>query len=252
MALRDQPYIPLYIQDFLTDEKLIECSAKATGVYARLMCIMHKSEEYGKILLKQKDKQSTKQIENFAVKLGKQMPYPQQEVLDSLTELISENVLTIEGDFLVQKRMVKDNLLSLKRAEAGSKGGKFAQAKAKPKVVATSENENVIEIEDVILLKYKEWTQQILEENDAEFQQMLYNEKTIKLSGAIFDTLARDHLGLLNRYPKMRPQSQQSFRQSLMKHIRENHNKSNGNSTGNIQKNSTGGKTFSGKYEKTL
>ena len=24
MALRDQPYIPLYIQDFLTDEKLIE------------------------------------------------------------------------------------------------------------------------------------------------------------------------------------------------------------------------------------
>jgi hypothetical protein len=66
MALRDQPYIPLYIQDFLTDEKLIECSAQATGVYVRLMCIMHKSEDYGKILLRQKDKQKPKQIENFA------------------------------------------------------------------------------------------------------------------------------------------------------------------------------------------
>lgn len=31
-----------------------------------------------------------------------------------------------------------------------------------------------------------------------------------------------------------------------------NHVRSNGNTTGNIQKNSTGGKTFSGKYEKTL
>ena len=43
MALRDQPYLPLYVQDFLTDEKLAECSAMATGVYIRLMCIMHKS-----------------------------------------------------------------------------------------------------------------------------------------------------------------------------------------------------------------
>ena len=59
MALRDQPYLPLYVQDFLTDEKLIECSASATGVYIRVMCIMHKSDPYGMILLKQKDKQTS-------------------------------------------------------------------------------------------------------------------------------------------------------------------------------------------------
>jgi len=49
MALRDQPYLPLYVQDFLTDEKLMECSAETTGVYIRLLCILHKQKEYGQM-----------------------------------------------------------------------------------------------------------------------------------------------------------------------------------------------------------
>lgn len=84
MALRDQPYLPLYIQDFLTDEKLIECSSSATGIYIRLMCIMHKSEEYGKILLRQKYKQNDNQIENFAKMLARQMPYSFDEIKSGL------------------------------------------------------------------------------------------------------------------------------------------------------------------------
>lgn len=178
MALRDQPYIPLYIQDFLTDEKLIECSAKATGVYVRLMCIMHKSEVYGKILLKQKDKQKQKQVENFAIKLGKQMPYSVQEVQESLDELLTEQVLTIDGDFLIQKRMVKDNILSLKRAEAGSKGGKFAQAKGKPKALPNPESEIVIESESEFNKKgvseifedWISWGKLIVEGNDQHWE----------------------------------------------------------------------------------
>jgi len=142
MALRDQPYLPLYIQDFLTDEKLIECSALATGVYVRLMCIMHKSEEYGKILLKQKDKQTTNQIKNFASKLAKQMPYDYETVASAIEELLQENVIHLEGDFLCQKRMVKDNALSLLRAKAGKKGGQFAQAKTKANGEANTENVN--------------------------------------------------------------------------------------------------------------
>lgn len=85
--------------------------------------------------------------------------------------------------------------------------------------------------EDGILNEYKNWTQQVLEETDAVFQGMLHGEKTIKMAGAAFDLLAKDHLGLLNRYPKMRPQTQQAFRESLMKHIRENYNKTNGKSS---------------------
>ncbi len=153
MALRNQPYIPLYIQDFLTDEKLIECSPEAHGVYIRTMCVMHKSERYGTILLKQKDKQSDKQIINFANKLARFLPWNLQIIINGLEELLTENVLQIDGDFLIQKRMEKDGLLSDKRSLAGSKGGKkttskkqnFAQAKNQANSEVEYEYENEVE-----------------------------------------------------------------------------------------------------------
>lgn len=160
MALRDQPYLPLYVQDFMTDEKLAECSAASTGVYIRIMCLMHKSEPYGKILLKQKHKQTDNQIKNFASQLTKQMPYDFHTVANALVELIDENVLSMENDVITQKRMVKDNEISEKRAFAGKSGGKktqkknkkFAQANALAKTQANTENEieTEIEIESVI------------------------------------------------------------------------------------------------------
>jgi len=160
MARRDQPYLPLYIQDFLTDEKLVECSAAATGVYIRLMCIMHKSENYGKILLKQKHKQTSEQIKNFALMIAKQMPYDVNIIFESLNELIDEKVLHIEDDFLVQQRMVKDGELSDTRASSGGKGGKktqqktkqFAKKFAKAKSQANAEIESETEIADDLLL----------------------------------------------------------------------------------------------------
>jgi len=148
MPLRDQPYLPLYVQDFLTDEKLIECSAQATGVYIRLMCIMHKSEPYGTILLKQKDKQNDKQTKNFACKLAKYLPYGLNIIESSLDELIAEGVIILEEDKIFQKRMIKDSYISDERARAGSKGGQFAQAKYQAKAQANTENE--IENETVI------------------------------------------------------------------------------------------------------
>lgn len=162
MSLRNQPYIPLYVQDFMTDEKLNECSAAANGVYIRLMCLMHKSEEYGTILLKQKDKQSSSNVENFANKLVKNMPFTVEEICSGLTELIEENVIQIEGDKLFQKRMIKDNYISEIRASAGLKGAKgkqkgkqnsdfaadFAKAKPEAKTKQNTENEYENEIED--------------------------------------------------------------------------------------------------------
>lgn len=159
MALRDQPYLPLYIQDFLTDEKLSECSAESTGVYIRLMCLLHKSDPYGKILLKQKYKQSDKQILNFASQVAKNLPYDLPTVQRSLTELFAEGVIQIEGDFLYQKRMVNDGEISDKRAAAGGKGGKKTQlnnktfaskfAKAKSKANTEYEYEYEYDNEDV-------------------------------------------------------------------------------------------------------
>ena len=156
MSRREQPYIPFYASDFLSDEKLRECSAESVGVYIMLMCLLHKQEEYGVILLKQKDKQNENNILNFAFKLSKHLPYDVDVINRALEELIEFDVIQLggdDGDRLSQKRMVKDAQLSQKRAEAGKKGGTarvkknssvasdFAQAKTQ----ANSENEIVIE-----------------------------------------------------------------------------------------------------------
>lgn len=156
MALRNQPYFPLYVQDFLSDERLSECSAESTGVYIRLMCLMHKSETYGSILLKQKDKQNENKIKNFAEKLVRQMPYSADVIERALLELIEENVIRIEGDVLYQKRMVNDGKLSETRASArrGKKSSSSQSDKKQnldadfvPTKSATS-SENEIEIEN--------------------------------------------------------------------------------------------------------
>lgn len=163
MARKDKPYLPLYIQDFMTDEKLMECSASATGVYIRIMCVMHKSIKYGTILLKQKDKQKLKQIENFALKLDKHLPYDLSVIISGIEELVDEGCLTIDGDYLIQKRMLEDGELSEVRSKSGSNGGKktqnknnknkkFAQAKTKANsdidIDIESDTEDVNEFEE--------------------------------------------------------------------------------------------------------
>lgn len=143
MALRNSPYLPLYVQDFLTDEKLIDCSASANGVYIRLMCILHKSEPYGKILLKQKYKQNESMCLNFASMLLRQMPYSMSEIHDGLEELLDNKIIEIDGDYLLQKRMVKDGELSEKRAVAGKKGGKKSLEICLSKMSSKSESKNI-------------------------------------------------------------------------------------------------------------
>ena len=124
MALRNQPYLPLYVQDFMTDEKLMECSATATGVYIRLLCLLHKQEIYGTLEMKAKYKQNESKTKNFASMLSRFMPFTESEIEQGLRELLTEGVLYIEDDILFQKRMKKDGELSDKRALAGAKGGK--------------------------------------------------------------------------------------------------------------------------------
>ena len=153
MSLQNSPYLPLYVKDFMADEKLADCSASANGVYIRLMCILHKSEPYGKILLKQKYKQNESMCLNFASMLLRQMPYLMSEIHDGLEELLENKIIEIDGDYLLQKRMVKDGELSEKRAVAGKKGGKKSlgfcssksQSKSTSKSEENSEDENDIE-----------------------------------------------------------------------------------------------------------
>lgn len=167
MALRNQPYIPLYIQDIMTDEKLNECSASTHGIYIKgIMCLMHKSEEYGKILLKQKYKQNGSKYKNFACQLAKNLLYTEKEIEVALEELIREGVCYFDDDSLCQKRMIRDNEISLKRSVSGKIGGEktknnntistkkqnnFALAKSEANSEYENTNEYVIEIKNDIV-----------------------------------------------------------------------------------------------------
>ena len=147
MSLQNSPYLPLYVKDFMADEKLAECSASANGVYIRLMCILHKSESYGKISLREKYKTSGNACMNFASMLVRHMPYSVEDIYEGLTELLDNKVVYIVGDYLYQNRMVKDGEISEKRAAAGKKGGEktFCSSKTKSKIEANEKIEEDVE-----------------------------------------------------------------------------------------------------------
>ena len=147
MSLQNSPYLPLCVKDFMSDEKLAECSASANGVYIRLMCMLHKSDSYGKIILKEKYKTKSNACMNFASMLARHMPYTVKEICEGLTELLYNEVVYIVGDYLFQPRMVKLGEISEKRAVAGKKGGEktFCSSKTKSKIEANTKKEEDVE-----------------------------------------------------------------------------------------------------------
>ncbi len=168
MALRNQPYLSLYIQDYLTDEKLNCCSLSTQGVYIKLMCIFHKSENYGGILYKQIPKQNLSMMQYFAYILSKQTGINIHEIELAIEELLFFGVLKFDENsgFLYQKRMVKDNDISLKRSESAKKGGgnptlknnkknanKLFKQNIKQNTEYENEYENEYEIKDIKSIK---------------------------------------------------------------------------------------------------
>lgn len=160
MALRDQPYLPLYVKDFMTDEKLCHCSAEAHGVYIWIMCILHKQQTYGQILLRQNEWQNPSKLLDFARIFARQMPFEVDVIERALTELLHNNVLQFnENDNIIsQQRMVKDANLSEKRSNAGKLGAysknydnEFCHSKMPGKSLANSAyaNANVNAIENI-------------------------------------------------------------------------------------------------------
>jgi hypothetical protein len=81
--------------------------------------MLHKSETYGKIVLKAKQKETGDRMMNFAILLSKAFPWDVAIILDGLTELRDEGVIMINGDELRQPRMVRDNEKSVNKAKGG-------------------------------------------------------------------------------------------------------------------------------------
>lgn len=158
MALNNQPYLPLYVNDWLSNTKLKSCSAMAHGIMINIMLLMHKEGDYGKVLLKQKFKQTDKQILNFASQFAKVLPFDLLEIENGLVELFDEKILLFDEDFIICSRMVRDAEISEKRALSGSKGGFSTQngvrkeGKKRGKKFAKAKSEANTDIEYVIII----------------------------------------------------------------------------------------------------
>ena len=149
MSLRDQPYLPLYVDRFSADEDLRYCSASATGVHIRAMCLFHKSKSglYGSISLLHEfalgfgipngqangehDGKPTPQ--QLAKQFAKQFPYTEEVILSGLNELLEHNVYFFNGLDLCQAGMIKQGQISDKRKDSGMKGVKKRQENQKKK-----------------------------------------------------------------------------------------------------------------------
>ena len=131
--MRTSPYFPLEVDAFVSDEKLNDCSAEANGVYIRVLCLMHKSDEYGKVRLS-----GAKSSAGIAQRLSRHLPFDTGTIARGLDELLEAGVLYVEDDCLCQKRMIKDGLISEKRSQSGRLGmqRRYA-AKEKPAQIVT-------------------------------------------------------------------------------------------------------------------
>lgn len=147
MALTNQPYLPLYVDDWMNNNKLKMCSPAAHGLMVSIMCIMHKEKTYGRVLLKQKFKQTESNVKNFALQIAKLSAFEITEIEKPFNELIAEGSLKIDENYLICPRMVRDFETSEKRAVAGRKGGTTPKVKKqiKAKGEANTVNENGIE-----------------------------------------------------------------------------------------------------------
>lgn len=147
MALTDQPYLPLYVNQWLSNKKLKFCTPAAHGIMINIMALMHKEDEYGVILLEQMFKLTDDQITNFALQVAKLTAFDSMEIAVPLAELVQKKVLRIDGEKLICNRMVNDASISKTRASVGSEGGKTTQNNyklAKANLQANTVNEIVI------------------------------------------------------------------------------------------------------------
>lgn len=108
--------------------------------------MMHKSPTYGKIAIKPRDLSlfgGIDPLEQFASQLVRHMPYEKNEILKALKELVAEDVLFVDGNYLCQKRMIRDAEISEKRAEAGRRGSSITNKRfAAPNTAAKPSPKN--------------------------------------------------------------------------------------------------------------
>ena len=211
--MANDPAFLFYPGDYLRDTQCL--SEKAQVAYDRIIC-----EHMRNICISQS------QLDFFTKRLN----------VDEKQELLMV-LAPVKGGFHVP--WVTESITKRREYSESRRKNREGTPKEKKKNISKSydshmENEIVIENVNEILNEYENWTKQIVEGNDQFFEQMFVKESIPQSPNIQF--WIYDHRDLLNRYPKMRPPNQQAFRQSCIKHIRENYKKpTNGKSNGTKQ-----------------
>lgn len=170
-----------------------------------------------------------------------------QSLIDSgLIKVDGENIKVSFLDEQFEERGHKSKINSLNGSMGGApKGNKNAQKnnqsveseqpkstniEENKKRIRTEEKEKREELPDFV--EFKKWSDSIIDGNDFIFTQKFQNEFPSWGGGAEkFVEVVNDHFDMLNRYPKMNPNSQERFRNSVIKHFREYKSKPNGTGT---------------------
>lgn len=200
--MANDPAFLFYPGDYLRDTQCL--SEKAQVAYDRIMC-----EHMRNICITQA------QLDFFTKRLSVD---EKQELLMILAPVKGGFHIPWVTESITKRREYSDSRRKNREGTKVKNSKKISQS-----YDSHMENEIVNENEDVIINEYENWTSQILNGNDQLFEQMFMKEALP--SGDHIQHWILDHKDLLSRYPKMRPPSQQAFRNSCLKHIRENYKK---------------------------
>lgn len=110
------PWMKFHPQDWRADERLRMCSLSARGLWLEMMCIMHRSEKYGFLLIAGKAPTDTQ--------LAFQVGTTPEQVSQLLAELAAAEVYSATSSGVIySRRMVRDEKKSKINAKNGKKGG---------------------------------------------------------------------------------------------------------------------------------
>lgn len=172
MARKKEFYLKFNYKDFLSDTQVRGCDPETVGVYIMTLCVLCDMENKGvfplnekyetdfpEVLLKQMEqqieqqrrKQTDKHLLNvclkFAYAFRALLPYSETIICKAFYELLSANILFLDGNSLCQKRMIRDAEISKMRSSSGKKGGLASVKKQKKaaKNVADAFAQNLLE-----------------------------------------------------------------------------------------------------------
>ena len=122
------PWTKWYWQDYLSDEKLSDCSLAAQGLWMRMLGYMARSEKRGYLLLNGKQNESkmkANEKQNESKILAKRTHTEEQIIEQLLNELEENGVFSRDEDGVIfSRRLVREAEISRIRSEAGRIGGR--------------------------------------------------------------------------------------------------------------------------------